>query len=60
MNITIARLASVFGGIVEPRLIGKDDGKINGVMWLGSGICIISLIAGVLLVLLDLYAEKKD
>lgn len=60
MNITIARLASVFGGIVEPRLINKDDGKINGVMWLGSGICVISLIAGVFLVLVDLYAEKKD
>jgi hypothetical protein len=29
-------------------------------MILGTGICIISLIAGIILVLIDSYADKKD
>jgi len=29
-------------------------------MWVGSGICVFSLIAGIMLVLIDAYADKKD
>lgn len=58
--MTVARLASVVGGIITPLLINNDDGLINSTMWVGTGLCIFSLIAGVFLVLIDSYADKKD
>jgi MFS family permease len=60
LNLTFARLASVFGGIVIPRLITKDDNLVNSVMWTGTGLCLVSLVAGVLLVLIDRYADRTD
>jgi MFS family permease len=65
LNITVARLASVFGGIITPRLIEHDidsegNNLINSVMYVGTAICIVSLIAGILIVVIDSYADKKD
>lgn len=60
LNLTVARLASVVGGILIPSLIAADDDRVNSTMWLGTGICIFSLFAGILLVAVDSYAEKKD
>ena len=60
LNLTFARLASVFGGIVIPRLITKDNNLVNSVMWTGTGLCLVSLVAGVLLVLIDRYADRTD
>lgn len=60
LNLTFARLASVFGGIIIPRLITADDDLINSVMWTGTGLCVVSLIAGILLVLIDSYADRTD
>jgi MFS family permease len=60
LNITVARLASVVGGVLIPSLIISDDGLINTTMELGLAICIFSLITGVLLVFVDWYADKKD
>lgn len=60
LNLTFARLASVLGGIIIPRLITADNDLVNSVMWTGSGLCVISLIAGILLVLIDSYADKTD
>lgn len=58
--MTVARLASVVGGNITPRMINKDDDLVNTTMVLGTGICIFSLICGVFLVIIDRYAEKKD
>lgn len=55
----MARLASVVGGVLIPSLIIADGGLINTTMTLGVAICIFSLIAGVMLVLVDYYADKK-
>lgn len=60
LNITVARLASVVGGVLIPSLILSDGGLINSTMEIGFGICIFSLITGVLLVLVDWYADKKE
>lgn len=60
LNITVARLASVVGGVLIPVLILNDDGLINSTMIVGLAICIFSLIAGILLVFMDWYADKKD
>ena len=60
LNITVARLASVVGGVLIPILIINDDGLINSTMVVGLAICIFSLIAGILLVFMDWYADKKD
>lgn len=60
LNITVARLASVVGGVIIPSLIISDDGLINSTMELGVAICVFSLITGVLLVFVDWYADKKD
>lgn len=56
----MARLASVVGGVLIPSLIIADGGLINTTMTLGVAICIFSLFAGVMLVLVDYYADKKD
>jgi len=50
-------MASVVGGIITPYLIADDDGLINSTMWVGSGLCVISLVAGILLVMVDKYAD---
>lgn len=65
LNLTVSRLASVVGGIITPRLIQHDiDDQgyylINSVMYVGTAICIVSLFAGIMLVLIDSYADKKD
>lgn len=60
LNLTVARLASVVGGIITPALIKSDDGLIDSTMWVGMGLCVFSLIAGVLLVAIDAYADKQD
>jgi MFS family permease len=60
LNLTVARLASVVGGIIIPIMIVNDGDRVNTVMWFGSGLCVFSLIAGILLVVIDAYAEKKD
>lgn len=60
LNLTFARLASVFGGVIIPRLISADGGLINSVMWVGFGICLFSLLAGIILVLIDAYADRHD
>lgn len=41
-------------------MIVNDGDRVNTVMWFGSGLCVFSLIAGILLVVIDSYAEKKD
>lgn len=58
--MTVARLASVLGGFIEPILILKDDGLVNSIMYVGTAFCIFSLITGIILVILDVYADKKD
>lgn len=55
----------MFGGIIIPRLILNDTDDqgfylLNSAMLLGTGICILSLIAGVFIVVIDYYADKKD
>jgi len=56
----VARLASVVGGVLIPSLIISDNNLINSTMEVGLAICIFSLIAGILLALVDWYADKKD
>jgi len=58
--LTVARLASVVGGIIIPLMIAADNDRVDTVMWFGTGLCCFSLIAGILLVAIDSYAEKKD
>lgn len=41
-------------------MLTSDGDRVNTVMWFGTGLCIFSLIAGILLVAVDSYAEKKD
>jgi len=60
LNITIARLASVVGGVLIPSLIISDGGLINSTMYVGIGICLFSLVSGILLCIIDWYADKKD
>jgi MFS family permease len=60
LNLTVARLASVVGGIIIPLMIAADGDRVDTVMWFGTGLCCFSLIAGILLVAIDSYAEKKD
>jgi hypothetical protein len=61
----VSRLASVVGGVITPRLIQHDiDDQgyylINSVMYVGTAICIVSLIAGIMLVMVDSYADRMD
>jgi len=58
--LTVSRLASVVGGFLIPTLIIKDNGLINTTMIFGFGLCCFSLLAGIFLVVLDKYADKKD
>lgn len=58
--MTVSRLASVVGGFLIPTLIIKDNGLINTTMIFGFGLCCFSLLAGIFLVVLDKYADKKD
>lgn len=60
LNLTVSRLASVLGGIIIPLMISADGDRVDTVMWFGTGLCVFSLIAGILLVVIDSYAEKKD
>lgn len=60
LNLTISRLSSVIGGFIIPSLITSDDGLINSTMIFGFVLCVVSLIAAVLIVLLDLYADRTD
>jgi len=60
LNLTVSRLASVFGGILIPTFIKNDGGLINSTMIFGFGLCIFSLFAGIFLVIIDKYADKKD
>ena len=60
LNMTVSRLASVIGGLIIPTLIRTDDHLINTTMIFGFGLCIVSLGAGILLVVVDAYADRKD
>lgn len=62
LNLTVSRMASVIGGIIIPRLISNDTNElgehlVDSTMQVGFWLCVISLIAGILLVLIDKYAD---
>ena len=58
--MTVSRLASVIGGLIIPSLIRTDDHLINSTMVFGFGLCVVSLGAGIMLVIVDAYADRKD
>jgi hypothetical protein len=58
--MTVARLASVLGGFIEPVLILKNDGLVDSILYVGTAFCVFSLIMGIILVILDAYADRKD
>jgi hypothetical protein len=53
-------MASVLGGFIIPSLIDSDGGLVNLVMWVGTGLCVFCLLNGIILCIIDLYAEKHD
>lgn len=58
LNLTVSRMASVVGGFIIPSLIKGDSGLIDSTVEFGFGLCVISLIAGICLVFVDIYADK--
>ena len=58
--MTVSRLASVIGGLIIPSLIKTDNHLINSTMVFGFGLCVVSLGAGIMLVIVDAYADRKD
>lgn len=58
LNLTVARMASVVGGIIVPTLIRNDNDLIDTTMIFGFGLCVFSLLAGIFLVIVDSYADK--
>lgn len=60
LNLTVARMASVVGGIIIPILINHDNDLIDSTVEVGFGLCIFSLCAGLALVVIDSYADKQD
>jgi len=51
-------MGSVINGIVEPSVAGSSG--IPAALWLGLGVCVFSLACGILLVVIDAYADKVD
>jgi MFS family permease len=57
-NLSVSRLGSVFNGLVEPA-VARDYG-IGTALYVGFGVCCFSWVCGLMLVLVDSYADRKD
>ena len=57
-NLSVSRLGSVFNGLIEPA-VAKDHG-IGTALYVGFGVCCFSWVCGLVLVLIDTYADRKD
>jgi MFS family permease len=57
-NLSVSRLGSVINGIVEPQI--AESSGIGPALWAGFAICVLSWICGLILVIIDAYADKKD
>jgi len=58
INLSVARLGSVLNGIIEPQIAGSSG--TPAAIWFGLYICIFSWCCGMVLVVIDSYADKKD
>ena len=58
MNVSIARLGSVFNDILEPFLYDETGSVVFG-LWVGGLLCIASLIAGIFLGMIDKKRDQK-
>jgi MFS family permease len=57
MNVSISRLGSVLNDILEPALYDATDSVVLG-LWVGFGLCLVSLILGILLGGIDKRRDK--
>lgn len=60
LNLSVSRLGSVLNGIVLPRVVEANDGLIGKALFIGFGICVFSWVMGLLLCIVDYWADKKD
>lgn len=58
MNLSVARLGSVFNGLTQPGLAIHHS--VGYAAYIGFGVCIMSLVSAFILVIIDRWAEKKD
>lgn len=57
-NISVSRLGSVIMGFTVPPMY--TDKGLGFALYVGFGICIVSLCMALLLTFIDLYREKKN
>jgi MFS family permease len=61
LNFALGFNLSVVGGILTPVLMTREDGIISSEMWFGTiAVCVFSLFCGIIMVVLDIYAENRD
>lgn len=48
----------MINGIVEPKIAGGSS--VGAALWVGFGVCVFSWACGLVLVVIDAYADKKD
>lgn len=58
LNLSVSRLGSVINGIVEPKIAGNSS--VGTACWVGFGVCCFSWFCGMMLVIIDKYADSKD
>ena len=58
MNVSISRLGSVLNDFLEPQLYTATGTVILG-LWVGFGLCVVSLILGMLLGAIDKKRDQK-
>lgn len=58
LNLSVARVGSFINGPAEANL--SEDYSVGLALLVGFGICCLSLVTAIVLVLIDRWAEKKD
>lgn len=58
MNVSISRLGSVLNDFLEPQLYDATGTVILG-LWIGFGLCVFSLVLGILLGTIDRKRDQK-
>ena len=58
VNLTVARLGSVFNYLIEPALYNATGSIVIG-LWFGFLLCVLSLATGVIMNLVDRYRDRS-